>query len=178
MIPATQKKLREAKFFFAHLEQQARIPVWKATVEHAEFYFNALVSACRSVTFALQSESKVTYDAWYPNWLAARSTAEKLTLKRFNDERVKIVKRTGAKLTSRNILTPYDEVFPPTGDESPAYIMARIRHPRSAATVGTLELICRFSDGAEAPAIDAAREYIELLDVLIADFCQYYRGAI
>lgn len=179
MLPATHKKLREAKFFLACLEQQERVPVWKANAEHAEFYFNAFVSAGRSVTWTLQNEEKAKYEAWWPGWLAGRPAAEQLTMKRFNDERTEIVHRTGAEVSSRNALTPHDEVFPPTGNESVAYIMSRIGNLGSDAKVGTLQLMCRFRyDGTEAPVVDAAREYFVVLERLVADIVRKLQGAV
>lgn len=176
MIPATEKKLRETKFFLAHLEQQERTPIGEAKAEHAEFYFNALVSAGRSVTFVLQSEAKITYDAWYPSWLSSRSEADRLILKRFNEERIKVVHNTGAELSSRSALTPYDEVFPPSSNASVPHIIARMQHPMTDAKVGTSQLVCRFSDDTEAAATDAARKYVALLEALVAAYVRDRTG--
>jgi hypothetical protein len=178
MIPATQKKLRETKFFLALLEEEGRVPVMRAIEEHAEFYFSALVSAGRSVTFALQSEEKAKYDAWFPGWLTSRSETERLSLRRFNEERVKIVHRAGAELSSRNVLTPYRDFGAPSRYESKAYyIMTRMLYPESEMKIGTLQLICRYSDDTEAIAVDAAREYVAVLESLIDDFVRHFQCA-
>jgi hypothetical protein len=177
MIPATKKKLREAQFFLAQLERDQLVPVWKANPEHAEFHFSALVSAGRSVTFTLQAERKVEYDAWFPGWLANCSASEQLVMKRFNEARNDVVKRVGADLVSRNVLASHDDVFPPTGNVSAAYIMNRINHP-SEARVGTVQLVCRFGyDDSESIAVDAGREYVATLVRLVGDFATVLRGA-
>jgi hypothetical protein len=179
MIPATQKKLREAKFFLDLLKQEGRVPIWQAAEEPAEFYFNAFVSAARSVTYALQAEEKDRYDAWYPEWLSSRPEADRVALKRFNDERVKIVHRTGAELSSRNTLTAYHEVFPLTAPHSHSHSYFALTGkppPASNAKVGTLQLICRFSDDTESTACDAAHEYVAVLDALVADFVRQHQG--
>ncbi len=178
MIPATRKKLRETQFFFAHLEQQGRVAVWEANPEVAEFYFNAFVSAARTVTLALQNEAKVQYGAWFEPWLAGRLPAERLLLKRFNAERVEVIHREGSDLSSRNVLTPHDEVFPPTANDPVAHIVARMRNRESNAQVGTLQLVCRFShDGEEAIAVHAGKDYVELLVELVHEFCSAHGGA-
>jgi hypothetical protein len=176
MIPATFKKLREAKFFLVLLEEEQRVPILKAIEEHSEFYFNAFVSAGRNVTFALQAEEKAKYKAWFPSWESRRSEAERLTLKQFSAERVKIVHRTGSELSSRNVLTPDRDRVAPTSAESYAYyMMTRRPHPGSDAKVGTLQLICRFSDNTEVVAADAAHTYFAVLESLVTDFVRQYK---
>ena len=57
MIEATQKKLREARFFLSHLETENRRAV-RNEPEAFDYFMSAFVSAARSVTFALQAEEK------------------------------------------------------------------------------------------------------------------------
>ena len=51
-----------------------------------EFWFelSAFLSAARSITFVLQSESKEAYDAWFPNWCDGLKTEERALLKSMN----------------------------------------------------------------------------------------------
>ena len=69
-IPETHRKLREAKFFHAHLverkgkvRQMQHIPEMIDDMEKFGFYVSAFLSAGRSVTLVLQNEQKELYDA-------------------------------------------------------------------------------------------------------------------
>ena len=55
MIEATQKKLREARFFVRLLNQVSQEAV-RNEPEAFEFYLSAFLLAARSTTFALQYE--------------------------------------------------------------------------------------------------------------------------
>ena len=55
-VPMTRRKLAEAKFFLAHLEEQTR--KMQQNWEAFGFYLSAFLSAGRSVTLVLQSEDK------------------------------------------------------------------------------------------------------------------------
>jgi hypothetical protein len=79
MIEATQKKLREARFFLSHLETQNRRAV-RNEPEAFDYFMSAFVSAARSVTWALQAEEKAKYDEWFPDWLAARPEEDRKLL--------------------------------------------------------------------------------------------------
>jgi hypothetical protein len=64
MIPLTEMKLREAHFFY-DLLLQTGLDIVRNTPEAFAFYLNALLSAARAVTFALQYEDKTNYDTWF-----------------------------------------------------------------------------------------------------------------
>ena len=72
MIPMTEMKLREAKFFFGHLHDTGRKSVRNEPEEFA-FYLSAFLSAARAVTFALQFEDKPGYDTWFTPWCHKRA---------------------------------------------------------------------------------------------------------
>lgn len=76
MIPKTEMKLREAKFFFVLLHQTGQQTV-RNEPEAFAFYLNAFLSAARAVTFALQFEDKANYDTWFTPWRGARTEKER-----------------------------------------------------------------------------------------------------
>jgi hypothetical protein len=67
MIEATQRKIREARFFYQRLvdERQRRVV---NEPEAFRFYFSAFLSAATSVPEALSHEGKKKYRAWAPEW--------------------------------------------------------------------------------------------------------------
>ena len=71
MIEATQKKLREARFFLSYLETENRRAV-RNEPEAFDYFMSAFVSAARSVTFCSPGgrESEVRPVV---RWLARRS---------------------------------------------------------------------------------------------------------
>jgi hypothetical protein len=71
MIAATERTLSEAQFFLQCLRAESTKPV-RNEPEAFSFYLSALLSAARSVTFALQFEEKEKDDAWFPEWFAKR----------------------------------------------------------------------------------------------------------
>jgi hypothetical protein len=98
MIPQTQRKVREARFFLEHLRDRAGdLPL---DSERVRFYLSALLSAGRSVTFVLQTEEKGKYDAWYPAWEGGLDLADQHLLRYLNDQRVAEVHKVGADVSS------------------------------------------------------------------------------
>jgi hypothetical protein len=92
MIDSTRKKLREAQFFLAQLEQQQRTHgLYPA--EAVEFYLSAFLSAARSVTFVLAAEEPSRYKEWSADWRGARPEEDKRVLARFTDARNRALKR-------------------------------------------------------------------------------------
>ena len=172
MLEATQKKLREARFFLSHLEQEQRVPAAHSNPEAAESFFSAFLSAARSVTFAFQKEDKQGYDAWAPTWFQARSTDEKLLLNRFYEERTQVVKRTGSELAGEVVLVPIMRV---ANTYNPLSVQM-LWWGDSVPEVGVRLLRCRFAfDGGETEVVSAAKQYVALLGDLVAGFLEHYR---
>ncbi len=109
MLEATQKKLREAKFFYGLLCQASQ-EVVRHEPEAFDFYLSAFLSAARSVTFALQYEEKDKYDAWFPVWSASRSEQERELLKFLKEQRNCAEKRGGAEVDVAWEYIPVPEV--------------------------------------------------------------------
>jgi hypothetical protein len=76
VIEATERKLRETQFFLRLLTAESKKAA-RNDPESFGFYVSAILSAGRSVTFALQKEEKAKYDAWFPQWWAGRSEDER-----------------------------------------------------------------------------------------------------
>ena len=67
MIDKTQRKLREAEFFYRRLHEVFERK-WMNEPEAFRHFFSAFIQAARSVQWVLQSEQKQKYDAWHPAW--------------------------------------------------------------------------------------------------------------
>lgn len=62
MIEKTQRRLRQAQFFYRHLLNPRH---WtKGDPEAFEFYFSAFIQAARSVTWTLGNEEPEKWEAW------------------------------------------------------------------------------------------------------------------
>ena len=88
----TRMKLREARFFLGHLREiEARSKYLDR--EDFDFYLNAFLTACRSVTFVLQAEfgNNVAYRAWFDPWIESRSNADKILLEFMNAQRLTVI---------------------------------------------------------------------------------------
>jgi len=171
MLAATQKKLREARFFLSHLEREEHIPLGTSTAEAADFFFSAFVSAARSVTFVLQKEEKEKYDAWAPGWFDSRSEPEQLLIARFKQERTQALKLTGSELSGETVLIPVTRI----PRSNTPFSVQMLWWGDSVPEIGTRALKCRFAyDGAEVEAVPAAKEYLELLGRLVTDFVVHY----
>jgi hypothetical protein len=94
MYPVTERKLREARFFLRKLQEKAQAVV--GDPEEFGFYLSALLSAGRSVTFALQVENKDGYDAWFPVWFEKQNQQDQDLFKFMNNQRVKEVHQGAA----------------------------------------------------------------------------------
>jgi hypothetical protein len=97
MIDATERKLREAQFFLERLVTESTKPV-RNDPEAFGFYLSALLSAARSVTFALQYEEKEKYDAWFPEWFAKLSSDDQKFFKFLKEQRNVELHQGGSEL--------------------------------------------------------------------------------
>ena len=99
-LPATDKKLREARHFLEQMRVAATgVPV---RAEEFEFALSAFLNAARNVTFAMQSEEKEKYDAWFPAWKARLFADESSLLDDMKRQR-NADQKTGGAHTSSSI---------------------------------------------------------------------------
>jgi hypothetical protein len=105
VIPATQRKLREAQFFYEKLVRESR-----KTIRSEEFgyYYSAFLSAARAVPWVLQNEEKARYLAWNPTWEEKLTSEESKLLELTNELRLDEVKRAGAKSIVELEEVPFD----------------------------------------------------------------------
>ncbi len=97
MIDATQKKLREARFFLQHLVLESQ----RLTLDEPEafgYFLSAFLSAARSVTFAIQNEEKQKYDDWFPTWFDNLSESDSSLMNFLKTQRNVEQKQGGAEV--------------------------------------------------------------------------------
>ena len=166
MFARTQKKLREATFFLAHLQQETtRLPSPEST-EAAAFFLSAFLSAARSVTNVLESEAPEVYKDWSKGWRTSLTEGQRLLLGSFTQARNRALKREAPSLNEAwgevktrarsGQLTPAELVFFFGSD-------AEINEGRTL--VGRLT-----PEEAIAEVLPRCSEYYELLLRLVADF--------
>jgi len=96
MVPETQRKLREAQFFYRHLLDERQQTV-RHNAEAFGYYYSAFLSAARSVPWVLQNEEPEKYRAWRSGWEAQLGPEDRKLLKLTNELRIAETKRDGAK---------------------------------------------------------------------------------
>jgi len=156
MIERTQRRLRQAQFFYEHLLDPPRTTTIGS--EAFLFYHNAFIQAARSVTWTLKNEEPEKWKAWEPKWRAKRTLDEQELLDITNELRIVEAKKGGANL--------YVEM---------AQEALEITHPDSRTTQATLRLNISFhyfEDGKKKQEVtDVCRRYLELLEKMVKDFC-------
>jgi hypothetical protein len=165
MLEYTRKKLREARFFLARLEQEVRSGGANPT-EAVEFYLSAFLAAGRSVTTVLQSEEPDLYPAWSPKWRASLTKANRQLLAKFATARNRALKRgTPAVAEERpaqaaNTLSPdLQFFFEELADEGPLSTgQDRVLKARLTPKHALEEIL------------PACRQYADLLSRLVTDF--------
>ena len=174
-IPFAEKKLREAEFFFGHLQRAAEGVLLAS--EQFEFYFNAFVSAGRSVGFVLKKEQTALYESWYGGWIAAIPGGEQL-MKFMNFERVGVLKQEGhgSHRLETEMVNMYDYALRTAplryGRDRRAERGAMTIQPHvydQQATIGVQSYSFEYN-GTRLPVLDLAREYLELLRRQVSDF--------
>lgn len=172
-IPHTEKKLREAHFFFDHLLKVK--DGFPADTEGAEYFLSAFLSAARSVTFVLEAEQKTLYNSWFPTWLSGRSTEDQELLSFMNDQRVREVHVRGAKTTTRVEWVPVTEV-PTERGRHPAYGFHWSGPPGvPPPEVGRQVLHFEIDEAVGEEITERCQRYLNLLDELVAEFLKHYR---
>lgn len=170
MIERTQKKLREARFFFRLLSREVQEAV-RTEPEAFEFYLNAFLSSARSVTFALQNEEKDKYDAWSQTWLKNRSEDDQRLINFLKDQRNNAEHRGGADISLVREYVPITEVM--TDDRGhPAYGLHWFGPPETSPpqirlTDHTFEMF-----GDQKKVTSVCEKHLAILDELVRDFIQ------
>lgn len=99
-IPATERKLAEARHFFDRLLDTAnRVGPTERSIERHNL--SAFLNAASSVRWVLQKEAKDEYDAWQPAWFAGLSDGDRQLLQTMTKQRNLETKQDGATVSVR-----------------------------------------------------------------------------
>lgn len=173
MIEATQRKLREAQFFLDQLVREGGSPVRKEP-ETFSYYLSALLSAARSITFALQYEEKDKYDAWFPTWLANRTEKEQSLLNLLKNQRNYEQKRGGADVAVAWDYVPLTRMLP-GGAGQPTYGFNWFAPPGTPPPLFGVPVYSFKSTGDEQEVTKTCREYVDMLAELVRDFIDAHK---
>ena len=183
--PNTQKRLREAKFFLGHLQQQAfatggRLAVSRPAMptdsEAFQFFLSAFLSAARSVTFVLQKEfgNRTAYDEWRDRWFETHSE-EKGLFEFMNSRRRKSVHQgiTGHRTKQETIPLTLIEVMssgPSRGHL--AYYGFHYYGPLGVEphTIERTTYHFDFIGGSEEEVVATCSRYITFVEQFVSDF--------
>lgn len=171
MIEATERKLREAQFFLRHLFAESG----KADRNEPEafgFYLSGLLSAARSVTFALQYEEKDKYDTWFPTWLQNRNREEQALLEFLKSQRNYEQKRGGAEVTVVWEYIPVTQVKAETRGHPAYYGFHWFGPPGTPPPTVGIPVHLFEASGGDREVIAACQRYVDLLAELVRDFVQ------
>lgn len=170
MIEATQRKLREARFFYRQLVAEGDKTI--TSEPEAFFYFlSAFLSAGRSVTWVLQTEEKNKYDAWFPQWKRTRSDDERKLLVDMNDQRVAEVHKDGAETSVARLFIPVTEIRIDTRGH-PAYGIHWFGPPDAAAPEVERRTAFFELGHSKAEVTETGGRYLNLLETCIAQFTE------
>jgi hypothetical protein len=180
MIEATQRKLREAEFFYKHLAGPVHVP----DPEAFRFYFSAFIAAARSIAWVLQAEEKEKYDAWKPEWDKHLTPEQRKLEKLTNELRLDETKRRGVE-----VLVQFEEValheIMALGErfhDHPAYRQSSAAPPgpgdagREATFVFRATRYLENEDG-KVEAISLCKQYLGHLEKLVGDFLKAHAHA-
>src|SRR2546425_7540729 len=106
--PKTQKKLREARFFFDKISSHEKDFHYDS--EEFDFYVSAFLCAARSVTFFLHAENKAWYDNHFNDFMASLPADDRDLLAFMNEQRVAEVHRLGSDIQSVVNMVPLSEL--------------------------------------------------------------------
>jgi hypothetical protein len=183
MIPLTEMKLREAKFFFALLNNTSQ-QIVRNEPEAFAFYLNAFLSAARAVTFALQYEDKSNYDTWFTPW--CDTWTEKEREKFMRNQRNCAEKRGSPEFTAddwewipiteirsdadrSHLAYGFHWLGPPIALMDSAGLDHREHQPQVARPV------YQFSgfSGDQKEVTSVCKQYVDILDALVKDFVSW-----
>lgn len=174
MIEATQKKLRETRFFLRQLIQN-RMQIVQTETEAFHCYLSAFLSAARSVTFVLQSEEKTKYDAWFPSWFDGLTEEEHQLMDFQKDQRNDALKKGGPRTNADKEYLPLTKIYTETRGHT-AYHGFQWFGPLGIPppSVGrTVHFFEQFGDSEKEVTATCGR-YFDLLEKLVHDFIRVH----
>ena len=163
LIPKTQKKLRETKFFMGKLMQEAQTT--NLDKEDFEFFLSAFLTAGRSVRDVLKEEHR-SYTAWYqPGWTTKLRSEESQLLEFMRKLRNTEVHDLGAQTQQSIEMIPLAHAL----GNSPLYVA----YADSDAEIGRKVYYFEI-DGKPEKVLGVCRRYQDLLVRLVDDFDRTY----
>jgi hypothetical protein len=169
MIEATQKKLREAQFFFHMLKKTSRQAVGNDP-EQFEFILSAFLSSARAITWALQWEDKEKYDAWFIPWFQKRTNEDQQLFNFMKNQRNYAEKRGGAETrVNSDEYVPITQITTDTRGH-PAYGFFWFGPPD--APLPEVALPVHSFTGSGEQVISACKRYVDILDELVKNFLE------
>jgi hypothetical protein len=173
MIERTQKRLRQARFFYEHLLNE-RQQTFRHDPEAFRFYFSAFIQAARSVTWTLGNEEPEKWKAWEPKWRADLSNEEQRLLDVTTELRNADAKEGGADLTVDFEQIAIDELLTANLDlrrQHPAY-GNHWTGPPGVPQPKAYRPVHYFEDKEGTEEITAlCLRYLEFLEKMVKDFC-------
>ena len=174
MIPLTEMKLREAKFFFALLHKSRSHTVNGDPAVFA-FYLSAFLSAARAVTFALKFEEKSNYNTWFPPWLESRNKNERKLLEFMVKQRNFVQKRGSPAFTAAGWeWLPIIQVKIDAERSHTAYGFQFWAPWRQGAQAGRQVYHFEEFSGDQKEVTSVCKQYLDILDELVKDFVQQF----
>jgi hypothetical protein len=165
MIEATQKKLREAQFFF-RLLQASSDEIVRNEPEAFEYYLSAFLSAARSVTFSLQAEERQRYDLWFQSWTENNLTPEDRAIWGFLKDQRNSSQKTGRVDTSSDVtFIPIHEIRSPQRQSFSWFGPPGTPPPSIGVPVYDFDI-----DGENKNVVDTCRRYLQGITKMVADF--------
>jgi hypothetical protein len=171
IIEETQKKLREAHFFFRLLRQESQMDV-RHDREAFEFYLNAFLSAARSVDNTLRFEEPDRYPEWFKRWFGNLSPDERDLSKLLTKQRNNSQKRGSAEVTVSSESVQITDL-PTNRPNHPAYgshlFGVLFGWEMFPATVELPVFLFQTNEG-EQDVTSVCERYLSLLGKLVVDF--------
>lgn len=166
MIPATKKKLDEARFFFGYLSTEGR-PL--AASNSFDFYLSAFLSAGRSVINVFIHECQHQYNGWYHNWRDNDISADERDLVEFfRARRSDSVHKTGAKVVVRDVVIPMEEFMQEVSHRGwQIYMHSGVPGTRPPDVIGKIRSFPSLDD---QDVVVVCRNFLDLLSRLVSDF--------
>jgi hypothetical protein len=173
MIEKTQRRLRQAQFFYRHLLNPRHST--KGDPEAFEFYFSAFIQAARSVTWTPGNEEPEKWEAWKQKWEPKQTEEEKKLLKLTNDLRTKEVHQGGTDLTMEFEEVAVEALLDAIPHQRFIYPHQRRRLP-AASTQTTIRASLPFhyfeDEKGKQEATQISRRYLDCLEKVVKGFCE------
>jgi hypothetical protein len=169
MIEKTDKKLREAQFFYQQLVSE-RQRIVRSDPEAMLHYLSAFLSAARSVTLVMQKEEKEKYDAWFPAWKDKLINDERDLLELMNKQRVAEVHHEGANTTVDLEYIPMVELLSADLHGHPAYGFHWFGPPGTQAPHVMRPAHYFKLGGDKVDVTQTCKQYLDLLEKWVREF--------